>query len=71
MVMLPGCRLAEASGACRLRSSTGFVNFKNKTVDYHLQVTSGQAGHVTQKLEDGSVQVSERKLFVKVTFCKG
>ena len=65
-----GTRLAQGRPTCRWCSWAGFVTFKNKTVNYHLQVASGQAGHVTQKFVDGLILVSGQNLFVKVNFIK-
>jgi hypothetical protein len=40
--MVAGTQACEATlRACRLRSSTGFVYFKNKTVNYNMQAPIG------------------------------
>ena len=40
--MVAGTQACEATlRACRLRSSTGFVYFKNKTVNYNMQAPLG------------------------------
>ena len=40
--MVAGTQACEATlRACRLRSSTGFVYFKNKTVNYNMQTPIG------------------------------
>jgi hypothetical protein len=46
------------------------IFLKNKTVNYHMQVASGQAGHVMQKFVDGGVPVSGQNLSVTVNYLK-